>query len=317
MIIWVVEDEKIGTANQALGLAMSLNMPFIRKKVVFNRFSALPNCLKLSRTGIKNADDFLKSDEPPDVVISAGRRLVNLILAIKKKYGSRLIHLMNGGWYGRGGIDLVIVPKHDGLNITASNVVSVSGTAHTLTMEKLLSEEEKWRDKIAVDKPSVAVIVGGSTKKHCFTEAMANDLVGLIRSKFKGFGIMLTTSRRTGDVNEKIISDGLKDMKPYIYDFRRGGDNPYYAFLAMADGIVVTGDSMSMCSEAVFTGKRVFIYDPPALLSAKHLNFHRELYNGKYALPLDGDADIAFVPNKNRFYPNRDMVNIIKERHLI
>lgn len=317
MRIWVVEDEKIGTANQALGLAMSLQLPFVRKKVVFNRWAALPNCFKLSRTGIKNADVFLESGEPPDIVISAGRRLVNLVLAIKKKYGSKLIHLMNGGWYGRGGIDLVIVPKHDGLNITAANVVSVSGTAHTLTAEKLADEKEKWQKQITVAGPAVAVIVGGSTKKHRFTEAMANDLVRLIRSKFKGYGVMLTTSRRTGDDNEKIIRDGLKDMNPYMYDFRRGGDNPYYAFLAMADGIVVTGDSMSMCSEAVFTGKRVFIYDPPALLSDKHRNFHRELYAGRHAVSFNDDADIDFVPGKDIFYPNRDMINIIKERHLI
>jgi len=317
MKIWVVEDEKIGTANQALGLAMTLNLPFVRKKVVFNRLAALPNYLKLSRTGIKNADDFLKDGEPPDIVISAGRRLVNLVLAIKKKYGAKLIHLMNGGWYGRSKIDLVIVPKHDGLNISAPNIVYVSGMAHTLTSEKLAKEKEKWLKMIAVDKPSVAVIVGGSTKKRRFSETMANDLVRLIRSKFAGYGVMLTTSRRTGEVNEKIVADGLKDMRPYIYDFRSGGDNPYYAFLAMADAIVVTGDSMSMCSEAVFTGKRVFIYDPVPLLSAKHRAFHKELYDGKHAVPFNDDADIDFIPNGERFYPNMNMVNIIKERHLI
>ena len=37
------------------------------------------------------------------------------------------------------------------------------------------------------------------------------------------------------------------------------GDNPYYAFLAVADAIVVTEDSVNMVTEAAGTGKPVYV----------------------------------------------------------
>jgi mitochondrial fission protein ELM1 len=39
-------------------------------------------------------------------------------------------------------------------------------------------------------------------------------------------------------------------------------DNPYFAYLALADRLVVTGESMSMLTEASFTCKPLFIFDP-------------------------------------------------------
>jgi len=37
------------------------------------------------------------------------------------------------------------------------------------------------------------------------------------------------------------------------------GDNPYFAFLALADAIVATEDSVNMVTEAAGTGKPVYI----------------------------------------------------------
>ena len=38
-------------------------------------------------------------------------------------------------------------------------------------------------------------------------------------------------------------------------------DNPYLGFLALAERIIVTSDSMSMLVEAIATGKPVFVFD--------------------------------------------------------
>ena len=47
-----------------------------------------------------------------------------------------------------------------------------------------------------------------------------------------------------------------------LYRWRRDDpDNPYLGFLALADRIVVTSDSMSMLVEATATGKPVFVFD--------------------------------------------------------
>ncbi len=48
----------------------------------------------------------------------------------------------------------------------------------------------------------------------------------------------------------------------HVYRWSAGAtDNPYFAFLGLADEVIVTGDSMSMLAEACATHKRVYIFD--------------------------------------------------------
>jgi hypothetical protein len=48
-----------------------------------------------------------------------------------------------------------------------------------------------------------------------------------------------------------------------IHEWRAGEtDNPYLAYLALADQFVVTGESMSMLTEAAYTAKPLYIFDP-------------------------------------------------------
>ena len=51
------------------------------------------------------------------------------------------------------------------------------------------------------------------------------------------------------------------------------GDNPYYAYLAIADALLVTADSVSMVSEAAATGKPVHILELDGG-DAKFARFH-------------------------------------------
>src|SRR5262249_36397001 len=50
---------------------------------------------------------------------------------------------------------------------------------------------------------------------------------------------------------------------PYLFYRWRPGDpdNPYLGFLALADTVIVTGDSMSMIAEACSTGRPVHIFE--------------------------------------------------------
>ena len=63
------------------------------------------------------------------------------------------------------------------------------------------------------------------------------------------------------------------------------GPNPYAGFLAWADAVVVTGDSVSMLSEALATAAPVFIADPGGL-GPRHLRLHESLIAAGQARPL-------------------------------
>ena len=66
-------------------------------------------------------------------------------------------------------------------------------------------------------------------------------------------------------------------------------------YLACADNIIATGDSVSMCCEACGTGKPVFIFTGKGWLTPKHLRFVDSLTSGGYAAVLSQD-NLSFVP---------------------
>ena len=65
------------------------------------------------------------------------------------------------------------------------------------------------------------------------------------------------------------------------------GDNPYYAYLAVADALLVTADSVSMVSEAAATGKPVHIIGLDGG-DAKFARFHETMRKAGITRPFAG-----------------------------
>ena len=56
--------------------------------------------------------------------------------------------------------------------------------------------------------------------------------------------------------------ESMLEAPAYVYRWRKdAAENPYFGYLALADRLIVTCDSMSMLTEAIVTRKPVFIYD--------------------------------------------------------
>ena len=95
--------------------------------------------------------------------------------------------------------------------------------------------------------------------------------------------------------------DKLKNLPQYDYLWGNIHENPYAGFLACADNIIVTGDSVSMCCECTATGKPVYVYDNNQVhwLTAKHKRFIKSLFDCNYAAPLQNAHKTTFKPHKN------------------
>ena len=78
-----------------------------------------------------------------------------------------------------------------------------------------------------------------------------------------GGSVLATTSRRTDRRATQAFCDALGDAASWVYRAGDAGENPYPAFLALADIFVVTGDSESMLAEATSRGRPVYIYPLP------------------------------------------------------
>lgn len=299
--IWVLADDRPGNVNQALGVAEALDMPFERIDIRYTRWARLPNSLRGARLLGIPSDTRARLHAPwPDITIAAGRRTAPVNRFIKRNNSVCLtVQLM---WPGAptDGLDLIAVPSHDARPPSPGgggpSVIVTEGAPNRVTSARLGEAAAQWRDRIARALPGhrgprLALIVGGSTRQHRFTAMHAARLGRLADglARRTGAALLVTTSRRTGAEAMNALRATI-DAPAMIHDWRDGGDNPYFGFLAMAEAVIVTGDSMSMCSEAATTGKPVFIFADADSTAVKHAALHRTLFERGAARPLDENA---------------------------
>lgn len=288
--IWVLADDRAGNRAQALGVAVRLGPPFTVKEIAYGAWARLPNSfLGATLLGTTIATRAQIQPPWPKLVIAAGRRTAPVALAIKRLSGgrARLVQIMNPGGATRG-FDLIAQPSHDP-PLAAENVVSIIGAPHGLTAEVLAAARTQWMVALEpLPAPRIALIVGGSTRRRHFTDAMARELgerASAMASSAAG-SLMVATSRRTGTAADALV--GAITCPNRVYRWGSAGENPYQGFLACADAVVVTGDSVSMCSEACAPGVPVQVFAPAELITEKHARFHRDLFDGGYAEPFSG-----------------------------
>lgn len=291
-LVWVLADDRAGNVAQALGVAEALGWPFERKDVRYTRWAGLPNALRgASLLGVDDNSRQGLTPPWPDLVIAAGRRTAPVARWIRRQHtAARLCQVMDPGWPGREDFTLIAVPNHDGEVTAAPNLLRITGAPHRVTPERLAQEAGTWQPRLQhLPRPWIAVIVGGATKAQTFTAGQARrlaELAGAMAGEAGG-SLLVTTSRRTGPEAEAALAEALPQPLHW-FRWGDGGDNPYFGYLALADAIVVTGDSVSMVCEACATPAPVFIFAPPGMIGAKHARLHADLVAKGFARMLDG-----------------------------
>lgn len=289
---WVITEGLIGTENQCLGVAEALGL-----RPVVKRIRLRSPWLQLT-PWFRVANQFAISDEGdaiappwPDLVIASGRKSIPAALHIRKASAGRtiVVQLQDPKCPARL-FDLVAVPQHDTLR--GKNVIVTQGALNRITPDKLAVEAQKFSAQLEhLPHPRVAVLIGGNSRTHRMTPSHAGDLAeqleNLVRNE--GAGLMITASRRTGEENAGILKTRLEGLENVAW-WDGAGENPYFAYLGLADYIVVTNDSVSMLSEAASTGKPVYVA-PLEGGSERFDRFHRALDKAGITRPLTGKLE--------------------------
>lgn len=300
--VWVLADDRAGNVAQALGVAEALAWPFDKKDIAYTGWARLPNWLRgASLRGLTPASQDALMGPWPDVVIAAGRRTAPVARWIKRQNNGKtfLCQVMWPGGSGAADFDLIAVPTHDDLSPVHRNVVRITGAPHRVTEAKLAIEATRWAPRLeALKKPLVALVVGGSTKNRTFTVEMARELAEQASAVAKDMGgtLVVTTSRRTGDEPARALLEALPQAG-HVFRWTpeaTPSDNPYFGYLALADAIIVTGDSVSMVSEACASPAPVYVYAPPALIAPKHQRLLKHLYGLGMAEALENRSSYAW-----------------------
>jgi mitochondrial fission protein ELM1 len=220
--------------------------------------------LKTTLAGIKKKLSSKLSQPWPDIILSAGRRSEPVAQWIKQQSGNKtkLIHV-GRPWTALKKFDLIVTTPQYQLP-AAANVLVIDTVLHRITAQRLAQAEKHWATELAkYTRPYLAVLVGGSSGAYAFNELAAHKLateIDKLASSLQAT-VLISTSARTPEISSNILEQSILSPKYFFRWNTQLSDNPYLAFLAVADAVIVTGESVSMLTEACVTGKPVYIYD--------------------------------------------------------
>jgi uncharacterized protein len=307
---FLVDQHKTGTLNQGVGLLEALNLPYhLFSLSVPPLLRGLPRpCWPLS--WIKVAETSLPLTPPwPSLMIAAGTVATLAAAKIRKASPERCFTIaLQNPRMALNQFDWVIAPSHDALK--GENVLATCGALHRVTPERIAQETLAFRGAWGhLPHPLVTVLVGGPNRYLTFGKAVAKRLGEDLKHLHQqtGCGFLMTCSRRT-PLKARQILEALASEIPLFF-WNGEGKTPYFAFLGMADYIIVTQDSVSMLSEAAATDKPIFVYPLPGPPSKFDL-FHQRFVDMGVSRPFQGELTFwARAP----FLETQRVAEIIKQ----
>ncbi|MCH7554380.1 MAG: mitochondrial fission ELM1 family protein [Proteobacteria bacterium] len=269
--VWVLDDGKPGHTTQSIGLAEALGWPYEIKKLAFTPLAGFGTVLRSSLGATLLGVDRAGSDELrapwPDVAIATGWRSapVTRWIGEQSRGHTRTIQLGRKGGRIAEVYDAVIACKYFRLPPHPRRIETTAPLNRVSAISLARAREQSPDLFEGAARPRVALLMGGSSRRHSLGPGLARRIGAEVRAfaEEAGGSVFAVTSRRTGDAATDALSEGL-GAAGRIDRWRDGRrDNPYLAALALADVIVVTGESESMLAEAVACGKPVYIYPVP------------------------------------------------------
>jgi mitochondrial fission protein ELM1 len=285
--VWVLHDGKPGMASQALGLAEATGFGFSEKPLSIRRpWAWLPPQLWLAPLDAAREGGLPLAPPWPDLVIGCGRNTAGPALAIRRASGGCTVAAqIQDPRVGRGEFDLLFVPEHDRLR--GPRILITRAALHRVTPERLAAERRRFPALEALARPIIGVLIGGSNRTYRLDLRRLAEIAEMIAAVLRrtNGSVVVTPSRRTGERGLDLLRERLAGLPGSIWDGE--GENPYYAYLAVADALLVTADSVSMVSEAAATGKPVHILGLGGG-DAKFARFHETMQKAGITRPFKG-----------------------------
>lgn len=264
--VWLVLGDKRGDNSQVEMVAGALGWPCERRNVVMRAPYVVGK--PWVRPSLHHID-LARSDrlEPPwpDLVITVGRRPSMAALWIARQSGGRTKLVLIGKPSGKARrFDLIIAGAETQMP-ALPNVLSVTLPLMRVDETAVAAAAEIWRPRLAdLPRPLIGFMIGGPTGPFRFDDTVTRRLLALIDEIAAAGGTpYLSTSRRTPPAAIEALQARLPSSARLFRWTPDAPDNPYFGLLGLADGFVVTGDSISMLVEIAALHKPLAILELP------------------------------------------------------
>ena len=284
LVGWLITDGKIGMDVQVRGVADALGLTSEMKHVnpagVHRLLS--PWLPPAGREGVGTGGAL--SPPWPPIVLATGRLSIPYLRAVRRHAGAGTFTvILQDPKTGRGSADLIWVPEHDRLR--GPNVITTPTAPHSFTPARLAALRAHMPPEVAaLPFPRVAIMLGGRSGDYPYSEACHQRFGAALRSLGDlGASFLVTPSRRT---HPELLAavDAATATRPRIL-WTGTAPNPYADFLAQADVLIATADSVNMTSEAAATGRPAYVF-MPAGGTPKFNRFHQALFRYGATRPL-------------------------------
>jgi uncharacterized protein len=264
--VWLLLGDKPGDNAQVEAVADALGWPCERRTLHWRPPYAIEK--PRFRATLDHVDRTRSAPiEPPwpDLVLTIGRRPSMAALWIKAQSAGRTRVVLLGKPSGMTDrFDLVVAGAEVQLP-PRPNVVPIRLPLMRAKASDIAAAAARWRARLEpLPRPLVALLVGGPTVPFAFDRRVAERLCALaIEIARTGGTPYVTTSRRTPEMVVEALRAGLPSAARLFEWAPDADENPYLALLGLADGCIVTGDSVSMLAEVVRARKPLAILDLP------------------------------------------------------
>ncbi|MEZ4279955.1 MAG: mitochondrial fission ELM1 family protein [Myxococcota bacterium] len=268
-LVWLLMGDRAGDNSQVMGLGEALGWPLVQKHFVYTLHEKLVNLpFGAHLLGVDRARSDAVEAPWPDLVISAGRKnepIARYIRAQAKKEAGKRVRLIHCGrpWAKPATWDLVVTTPQYRLP-QDPNILHNDTPLHRVTRARLDEAARAWEARVAhLPRPRIAVLAGGNSGPYPFDRASGARLAAMLEDLVADVGgsLLVTTSARTLDETTQALFEGIRAPSIRYRWQKNDPDNPFFAFLGLADRVVVTADSVSMMTEACATGRPVYLYD--------------------------------------------------------
>lgn len=249
-----------------------------------------------------------------DIIVSCSSSLLGVNRMLKIENFARSIVVLDPGPMMRGRFDLVVVPEHDAVGKKKedpgrNNLIITELAPNLICPQELLSFKKEARLKSPTrGKINIGLLIGGDNSSYVFTEVLSRKLVAAVIDtceKEDGY-LYATTSRRT-DHSSRAVIEGTLSRYERCNLMVSGSDDedPHTVekIMAISDVLIVSGESISMVSEAVSSARPVMVFMPEKLKKGrtKYEKFTERLENKGYIAivrPEDIPGSLAGIKNR-------------------
>jgi len=206
-------------------------------------------------------------------IVSCGSSIAGVNNLLSKDSDAKSIVILKPGLMSYRRFDLVVLPQHDEPrgHRNADRLVITRAAPNIITKEYLENQSNLLLNRYSHlkdnHKPKIGLLLGGDAKNVFISDRQVVLVIRQLKEVIKDINmdVLITTSRRTPQRLENLF---IKELKKHpscplmILANRENVPEAVGGIMGLSELLIVSGDSISMVSEAASSGKTTIVFQP-------------------------------------------------------